>query len=105
MNYKPTLANAIKSLVPESVTTVIDNKEIIWIEPKTPPVTNEQIQTEYNRLLELWDNLEYQRIRAKEYPSIKEQMDMQYWDSVNNTTTWQDAIDAVKAKYPKPEGV
>jgi hypothetical protein len=32
-------------------------------------------------------------------------MDMQYWDSVNGTTTWQDAIDAVKAKYPKPEGV
>lgn len=49
------------------------------------------------------DTYKYQR--QAEYPSIQEQMDMQYWDSVNGTTTWQDAIDAVKAKYPKPEGV
>jgi hypothetical protein len=49
------------------------------------------------------DTYKYQRM--DEYPSIKEQLDMQYWDSVNGTTTWQDAIDAVKAKYPKPEGV
>jgi hypothetical protein len=49
------------------------------------------------------DTYKYQRM--DEYPSIQEQLDMQYWDSVNGTTTWQDAIDAVKAKYPKPEGV
>lgn len=45
------------------------------------------------------DTYKYQR--AKEYPSLQEQLDMQYWDSVNGTTTWQDAINAVKAKYPK----
>ncbi len=45
------------------------------------------------------DTYKYQR--AKEYPTIQEQLDMQYWDSVNGTTTWQDAINAVKAKYPK----
>jgi hypothetical protein len=41
--------------------------------------------------------------RQSEYPSLQEQMDMQYWDSVNGTTVWQDAINDVKAKYPKPE--
>ena len=41
--------------------------------------------------------------RALEYPSIQEQLDMQYWDSVNGTTTWADAIAAVKAANPKPE--
>jgi hypothetical protein len=45
---------------------------------------------------------EYQRLRADAYPSISDQMDMQYWDSVNGTTTWADAIAAVKAMYPKP---
>lgn len=45
---------------------------------------------------------QYQRDRAVAYPSFGEQMDMQYWDAVNGTTTWQDAITAVKAKYPKP---
>ena len=36
------------------------------------------------------------------YASIQEQLDMQYWDAVNGTTTWKDHIAAVKAKYPKP---
>ena len=36
------------------------------------------------------------------YLPIEEQLDMQYWDAVNGTTTWKDHIAAVKAKYPKP---
>ena len=45
------------------------------------------------------DTYKYQRVA--EYPSIQEQMDMQYWDAINGTTTWQDAISATKQKYPK----
>jgi hypothetical protein len=30
-------------------------------------------------------------------------LDMQYWDSVNDTTTWADHIAQVKADNPKPE--
>jgi|TARA_R100000455_G_C6127254_1_gene26017 hypothetical protein len=48
------------------------------------------------------DKLSYQYDRSQAYPSIKEQMDMQYWDSVNGTTTWKDAIAKVKADNPKP---
>jgi len=51
------------------------------------------------------DNLiaskQYQRDR--QYPSIQDQLDMQYWDAVNGTTTWKDAIAQVKADNPKPE--
>ena len=36
------------------------------------------------------------------YASIGDQLDMQYKDAVNGTTTWKDHIAAVKAKYPKP---
>lgn len=45
------------------------------------------------------DTYKYERVRA--YPSIQEQLDMQYWDAVNGTTVWQDTINAIKAKYPK----
>ena len=45
----------------------------------------------------------YKEQRAAEYPSIPDQLDMQYWDEKNNTTTWKDAIDKVKSDYPKPE--
>jgi len=51
----------------------------------------------------------YQRQRTGEfgttdtiYLPLTEQLDMQYWDSVNGTTTWKDHVAAVKAKYPKP---
>ena len=43
-----------------------------------------------------------QLTRAAAYPSLQEQMDMQYWDAVNGTTTWKDAIAKVKSDNPKP---
>ena len=36
------------------------------------------------------------------YLTIEQQLDMQYWDLINGTTTWKDHITAVKTKYPKP---
>lgn len=35
------------------------------------------------------------------YASIGEQLDQQYHDAVNGTTTWKDGIAAVKAAHPK----
>ena len=45
----------------------------------------------------------YKDKRKEEYPSIPDQLDMQYWDEKNGTTTWKDAIDKVKEDNPKPE--
>jgi len=36
------------------------------------------------------------------YKSLGEQMDMQFWDNTNGTTTWADHIQSVKTAYPKP---
>ena len=36
------------------------------------------------------------------YASIGDQLDMQYKEAINGTTTWKDHIAAVKAKYPTP---
>tara|TARA_B100000214_G_C23624082_1_gene470881 strand:+ start:49 stop:354 length:306 start_codon:yes stop_codon:yes gene_type:complete len=40
--------------------------------------------------------------RKLAYGSIADQLDMQYWDSVNGTTTWKDHIEQVKTDNPKP---
>ena len=48
------------------------------------------------------DFLDYREKRALAYSPIGDQLDMQYHDSVNGTTTWVDHVAAVKAKYPKP---
>tara|TARA_R110002126_G_scaffold60674_3_gene157648 strand:+ start:98 stop:352 length:255 start_codon:yes stop_codon:yes gene_type:complete len=41
--------------------------------------------------------------RQSAYPSWQDQLDMQYWDAVDGTTTWEDAIAKVKEDNPKPE--
>ena len=48
------------------------------------------------------ESVNYAQYRADAYPSIGDQLDMQYHDGVNGTTTWADAIAAVKTKYAKP---
>jgi|TARA_Y100000294_G_scaffold172464_1_gene187247 hypothetical protein len=54
-----------------------------------------------------WNATQYVRDRTDTrntngYPTIADQLDMQYHDKVDGTTTWEDAIQAVKDKYPKP---
>ena len=49
-----------------------------------------------------WTNPDQYKIdREVAYPSIQEQLDMQYHDNVNGTTTWKDAIAKVKSDNPK----
>jgi hypothetical protein len=43
----------------------------------------------------------YAEKRALEYPRIEEQLDMLYHDMSDGTSTWLDAVMAIKAKYPK----
>ena len=50
-----------------------------------------------------FDAQEYARNRALTYDSVSNQLDQQYWDSVNGTTTWKDAVAKVKSDNPKPE--
>ena len=44
----------------------------------------------------------YKRRRQREYPSMRKQLDMMYWDAMDGTTIWVDEITRIKEKYPKP---
>ena len=46
--------------------------------------------------------IEVLEARKNAYASIPDQLDMQYWDNVNGTTTWKDHIAKVKSDNPKP---
>ena len=52
-----------------------------------------------------WNDQQFGYIEARQiaYGSIADQLDMQYWDAVNGTTTWKDHIAQVKLDNPKPE--
>ena len=69
---------------------------------ETPPFTWAQISAKIAELKTAYDNAKYARDREVAYPSIQDQLDMQYHDTVNGTTTWKDAIAKVKSDNPKP---
>lgn len=47
------------------------------------------------------DKLKYKLVRKRLYPTIQDQLDMQYHDAVNGTTTWKDAVAKIKSDNPK----
>jgi hypothetical protein len=47
-------------------------------------------------------SIAYRQTREKAYGGIGDQLDMQYHDLVDGTTTWRDHVAAVKAANPKP---
>ena len=77
-----------------------DINQITWLNGTTPIPANE-ILAKQQELITEYNFKKYQRDRAKNYPLIQEQLDMQYWDKINGTNKWQQAINAVKQKYPK----
>ena len=81
-----------------------DGDEILeWLTPDISQPSEEDIQAKMDELEAEYEANQYQRDRKPEYPSITDQMDMQYHDAVDGTTTWQEAVQAVKDAHPKPE--
>jgi uncharacterized small protein (DUF1192 family) len=96
-----TKANALQSLRP-GAEWVLRGDELEWLDQNQTQPTNAEIAAEIARLEADYAAKQYQRDRAAAYPSLAEQMDMQYWDSVNGTTVWADTIAAIKQEHPKP---
>ena len=93
-------AEAIASLKPDANFSTKDDKIFIWDSPDITQPTEAEISTEQARLQAEWDSQEYARKRKAEYDALN-QFEMQYDDEEDGTTTWKDAIDAIKTKYPK----
>jgi len=51
-----------------------------------------------------WNDQQFGYIQARQeaYGSVQDQLDMQYWDKVNGTSTWQEHVAQVKSDNPKP---
>ena len=92
---------AIKSDAQVSV-RADDLEQITWHDGNPTNITNEQILAKQVELKSDYDALAYARARETAYPSWQDQMDMQYHDLIDGTTTWKDAVRAVKDAHPKP---
>lgn len=89
---------AIKSLRPGAQFTLFQDETITWDDKIQTQPSYQEIEDEVARLIALDQSLEYQRLRAKEYPSFADQFDLLYHGGYD---AWKSSIDAVKSKYPK----
>ena len=65
-------------------------------------VDSQPTDDEINAAYTAWKTANgHKRKREDSYPSIQDQLDMQYWDSVNGTAIWKDAIAKIKSDNPK----
>ena len=92
--------------------TVEATAEIEAAKPLYKQVNNERLEfssADYDQaIIDLanskWNEQEFGYIEARQqaYGSVQDQLDMQYWDGVNDTTIWADHIAQVKSDNPKP---
>lgn len=75
---------AVKANISNKILCVDDNDQLILIDTPQP-------------------ELSYKELRLLKYPSIQEQLDMIYWDKINDTNLWQETIANIKSKYPKEQ--
>jgi len=98
------IVKAILKINPNAEVVVIGNDintcTFEWLNGTTP-IPKADIEAKMVEVQAEYDANQYQRDRATAYPSIQEQLDMQYWDKVNGTTNWEDAIAKVKSDNPK----
>lgn len=98
--------DALLSLRPGSEWTLYGNdySKLIWHHTDSEPPTEQELLNEVARLQQAWTATEYQRQRAKEYPSLQDLADALYWQAQGNLQPMTDylaACAAVKALYPK----
>ena len=94
------IIKAIQKINPNAEVNVSgdDIDQIIW-HNGTTPIPKADIEAKMVELQADYDAKQYQRDRV--YPSIGDQLDMQYKDLLNGTTTWKDAVAKVKSDNPK----
>jgi len=93
------VGKAIRSINPSAKFIVHgDNTDTIdWLKGTTP-ISESDIKNKIDELEADYAAKQYQRNRAAEYPSIKDQLDDIYHNGVDG---WKTTIKAVKDKYPK----
>ena len=72
--------------------------DIVWHDESQTKPTEEEVAQKVAELEYQEEVNEYQRQRAREYPSYADQFDQIYHEGVD---AWKASIQAVKDKYPK----
>ena len=75
------------------INNILNSNNPDWIEEFNKDRTNPNHE-DYNYI--------FSRAESKSgYGSIADQLDMIYWDKINDTNNWVQSIKSIKEKYPK----
>mgnify|MGYP007063536948 CR=1 FL=1 len=93
------IISAIKAINPNAEVSINaeDFEQITW-HNGTAVISKADIQAKQAELQTEYDAKKYQRDRAEEYPSIKDQLDDIYHNGIDG---WKATIKVTKDKYPK----
>ena len=92
---------AVTELAPSADWYIGPDQILVWRDAVVKKPDESVIQAKMAELKAEFTALQYQRDRT--YPSWQEQMDMQYHDEIDGTTTWKDAVAKVKSDNPKEQ--
>lgn len=70
-----------------------------WEDNQDTQPTESELKSHLTALKNDWGNYQYARDRQREYPALKDQLDLMYHD----LDSWKSTILAIKTKYPKGE--
>ena len=79
----------------------VDGKKIPFTDEEETARDSEEAQSAQDKA-DYIANEKYKDDRREAYGNIGAQLDMQYWDGVNDTTVWVDHVAKVKSDHPKP---
>ena len=77
----------------------VEDGVLYWRDETQPCPTEAEITAKIAELKADYTAKQYQRDRAKAYPSIADQLDAIYHEGID---AWKATIAAVKQEYPKP---
>ena len=77
---------------------------ITWTDKGSEIPTEDEVKQKMAEIVAQDQATLYAVLRKEEYMKLN-QFEMQFNDAMNGTTTWLDAVNAIKAKYPKPDEV
>jgi tRNA A37 N6-isopentenylltransferase MiaA len=100
------IIEALESLAPNTFWALNgdDYSGLEWLDKEQTKPTEKQLATEAKRLQAQYDALEYQRLRAVEYPSIIDYIDGVVKGDQKQIDAYINACLAVKERYPKTNG-
>ena len=94
------IATTILSIKSDAQVSIVgeDINQITWHDGNPTNITNAQILAKQAELQAEYDAQQYQRDRAKAYPTWQDQLDDIYHNGIDG---WKATIKTTKDKYPK----